>query len=221
MENLLGTSIVCQIGILCNDIVATAEAYKQVLGADYTVSETAPYEQSHTTFNGAPTPARIKQAFFDVGPNINIELIEPDHNPSAWRSYLDEHGECVHHIAFWVKDMNGVISLSLIHIYLLLTELLAQLMAISEDVFEPVKREFMAHDNPLMELEPRLATVQQRRAASDWLLSELERTNADIVFDRAPLLREALDRTTTRFVAVTDELLERFIHCLLYTSRCV
>ncbi len=110
MENLLGTSIVCQIGVLCNDIVATAEAYKQVLGADYTVSETAPYEQSHTTFNGAPTPARIKQAFFDVGPNINIELIEPDHNPSAWRSYLDEHGECVHHIAFWVKDMNGVIS---------------------------------------------------------------------------------------------------------------
>lgn len=96
--------------------------------------------------------------------------------------------------------------------YLLLTELLAQLMAISEDVFETVKREFMAHDNPLLELEPRLATVQQRRAASDWLLSELERTNADIVFDRAPLLREALDRTTTRFVAVTDELLERFIH---------
>ncbi len=110
MASLMGTEIVCQIGILCNDIIQTAEAYKRVLGADYSVSETAPYEQSRTTFQGAPTPARIRQAFFDVGPNLNIELIEPDHNPSAWRSYLDQHGEGVHHIAFWVKDIDGAIT---------------------------------------------------------------------------------------------------------------
>ena len=110
MENMLGTDIVCQIGILCHDIVATAEAYKRVLGADYTVIETDCYELARTTYQGQPTEARVKQAFFDVGPNINIELIQPDEHPSTWRHDLDARGEGVHHIAFWVKGMDTVIA---------------------------------------------------------------------------------------------------------------
>lgn len=110
MENMLGTDIVCQIGILCHDIIATAEAYKRVLGADYTVTETDCYELARTTYQGQPTEARVKQAFFDVGPNINIELIQPDEHPSTWRHDLDARGEGVHHIAFWVKGMDTVIA---------------------------------------------------------------------------------------------------------------
>ena len=83
---------------------------KRVLGADYTVIETDCYELARTTYQGQPTEARVKQAFFDVGPNINIELIQPDEHPSTWRHDLDARGEGVHHIAFWVKGMDTVIA---------------------------------------------------------------------------------------------------------------
>ena len=32
---------------------------------------------------GQPTPARTKQAFISVGPNVDIELLEPDNEPST------------------------------------------------------------------------------------------------------------------------------------------
>ena len=40
---------------------------------------------------------------------MDIELIEPDENPSTWREFLDTNGEGVHHIAFVIKDMAGKI----------------------------------------------------------------------------------------------------------------
>ena len=44
-----------------------------------------------------------------MGPNVQIELIEPDHEPSTWRNDLDRKGEGFHHIAFVVRDMKGSI----------------------------------------------------------------------------------------------------------------
>jgi archaellum component FlaG (FlaF/FlaG flagellin family) len=35
---------------------------------------------------------------------VSLELIEPIGGPSTWREFLDEKGEGVHHIAFFVKD---------------------------------------------------------------------------------------------------------------------
>ncbi len=43
-------------------------------------------------------------AFFDVGPNLQLELIQPNEKPSTWRSFLEEKGEGIHHVAFQVKD---------------------------------------------------------------------------------------------------------------------
>ena len=36
---------------------------------------------------------------------MDIELIEPDEQPSVWRDVLNEKGEGVHHIAFVIKGM--------------------------------------------------------------------------------------------------------------------
>ncbi|HML46461.1 MAG TPA: VOC family protein, partial [Clostridia bacterium] len=44
-------------------------------------------------------------AFIKVGELINIEIIQPDQEPSTWREHLDAHGEGMHHIAFLMKDM--------------------------------------------------------------------------------------------------------------------
>lgn len=109
MSSVLGTTVCTQIGILCHDIEKTAKAYGDFFGMEYTISASSPQETAHTQYAGNPTPATCKQAFFKVGDQLEIELIEPDHQPSVWRHDLDTKGEGLHHIAFWVKDTDGMI----------------------------------------------------------------------------------------------------------------
>ncbi|WP_151737580.1 VOC family protein [Paenibacillus tengchongensis] len=111
MSELLGKPFITQIGILVHDIEATSRAYADFLGVDKPeigLTDTADIAQ--TRYNGAPTEARAKLAFFDLG-SVQLELIEPDHEPSTWRDYLNEHGEGPHHIAFVVEGMQEKITL--------------------------------------------------------------------------------------------------------------
>ena len=41
----------------------------------------------------------------------SLELIEPIGGPSTWQEFLDERGEGVHHIAFFVEDTDQVVAL--------------------------------------------------------------------------------------------------------------
>ncbi len=67
-------------------------------------------DAAKTEYRGASTPARAKLAFFEMG-SLQLELIEPDHEPSTWREYLDQHGEGPHHIAFVIKGMKEKVML--------------------------------------------------------------------------------------------------------------
>lgn len=109
---ILGTNLVTQIGILVNDIEKTAQDYADFFGvAKPPISCTGVYDEALTQYMGKPTLARTKQAFFDIGPHIQIELLEPDQEPSTWRHDLDENGEGVHHIAFDIDGMEEKIQL--------------------------------------------------------------------------------------------------------------
>ena len=58
-----------------------------------------------TRFEGEPAPdAYCWMAFFDVGPGLQLELIQPNEKPSTWRNFLNEHGEGMHHVAFQVQN---------------------------------------------------------------------------------------------------------------------
>ena len=110
MSAVLGTDQVVQIGIIVKDIQVTAAKYAQFLGMEKPeISITGTLEEASTEFRGEPSEARAKLAFFHVGPSLDIELIQPDEKPSTWREYLDEHGEGVHHIAFFIKGMKEAI----------------------------------------------------------------------------------------------------------------
>ncbi|GIQ65266.1 lactoylglutathione lyase [Paenibacillus cisolokensis] len=65
---------------------------------------------ARTEYRGERSEARAKLAFFDMG-SLQLELIEPDRNPSTWREHLDKYGEGPHHIAFVVDGMKEKISL--------------------------------------------------------------------------------------------------------------
>jgi hypothetical protein len=108
---ILGTDMVTQVGILVNDIEKTKVEWARFLGVEPPpVQLTGDINEAGTKFMGAPSEARSKLAFFHVGPNVDVELIEPDKNPaSTWRQDLDKNGEGFHHIAFVVKGMKDKI----------------------------------------------------------------------------------------------------------------
>jgi hypothetical protein len=104
---LLGTEVVTQIGLLVNDIEKSRVEFAKFFGIEPpAVQLTDEYAKAQTQYKGQPSEARAKLAFIHVGPNVDIELIEPDKNPnSTWRHDLDANGEGFHHIAFVIKGM--------------------------------------------------------------------------------------------------------------------
>lgn len=111
LSGLLGNKVITQIGILVNDIDKVSQAYADFFGIEKPQAIiTDTLDKAQTEFNGAPTLARAKLAFIDMG-SLQLELIEPDEHPSTWRNYLNEHGEGPHHIAFEIEGMKEKIML--------------------------------------------------------------------------------------------------------------
>jgi catechol 2,3-dioxygenase-like lactoylglutathione lyase family enzyme len=111
-NGVVGTKLVTQVGFIVRDIEKTKQKWAEFLGVvppptvgcgDYAVTQ--------TRYMGEPAPdAAAKLCFFDVGPGLQLELIEPNETPSTWRAFLDTHGEGPHHLAFQVKGMQGAIT---------------------------------------------------------------------------------------------------------------
>lgn len=109
-KEYLDSNRMTQVAILCHDIEETAKAYAEFLGVSIPpIVQTDGSEKAQTEYLGKPSTATAKLCFFDIADGVQLELIEPDSQPSTWRAHLDEYGECVHHIAFGIKDTAGKI----------------------------------------------------------------------------------------------------------------
>jgi methylmalonyl-CoA/ethylmalonyl-CoA epimerase len=109
-DNILGTNLITQIGILVHDIEKTSQAYAHFFGVEKPQSSiTDSVDKAQTEYRGKRSEARAKLAFFDMG-SLQLELIEPDRNPSTWRESLDKNGEGPHHIAFVIEGMKEKIA---------------------------------------------------------------------------------------------------------------
>ena len=99
-----------QVGIIVEDIEKSAKAWSSFLGNEKIpeISIATGSEKNPTQYNGQPSDAKAKLAFFKLD-NITIELIEPLGGPSTWQEFLDTKGEGIHHIAFDVKGMKNYI----------------------------------------------------------------------------------------------------------------
>jgi len=109
-NNVLGTKVITLIGILVHDIEKTSQAYADFFGIEkpqWTMTDAV--DRAQTEYRGKRSEARAKLAFFDMG-SLEIELIEPDHNPSTWRELLDKNGEGPHYIAFEIEGMKDKIA---------------------------------------------------------------------------------------------------------------
>jgi catechol 2,3-dioxygenase-like lactoylglutathione lyase family enzyme len=110
-EGFLGNRIMTQVAIVTDDIEAAAARWAELLGVEAPVARwTDARDLAHTEYRGAPTEARARLAFFDLGPQVRLELIEPDEQPSTWREFLDANGPGLHHIAFNIKGMGATLA---------------------------------------------------------------------------------------------------------------
>lgn len=101
----LGSTTVTQIGIIVRNLEDTAQAWARLLGLPIPkIIVTEPGDLTQAEYQGQPTPARAKLAFFQLG-QVTLELIEPIGEPSTWQDQLIRHGQSLHHIAFEVQGM--------------------------------------------------------------------------------------------------------------------
>ncbi|MFO7697700.1 MAG: VOC family protein [Anaerolineae bacterium] len=110
-EGLLPNTLITQVAIVTDNIEAAAARWAELLGVPVpTTRWTDTRDVAHTTFRGQPTEGRSMLAFFDLGPQVRLELIQPDHEPSTWREFLDRNGPGLHHIAFNIKGMDEALA---------------------------------------------------------------------------------------------------------------
>jgi methylmalonyl-CoA/ethylmalonyl-CoA epimerase len=104
-KGFLGNNVIMQIGIIVRDIEKSAKDYAEFFGIPVpSWKQTDTIDKTQAKYRGAVCPARAKLAFMKFG-SLDIELIEPDKEPSTWREHLDTKGEGVHHIAFIIDGM--------------------------------------------------------------------------------------------------------------------
>jgi methylmalonyl-CoA/ethylmalonyl-CoA epimerase len=108
-EQPFGSRAIAQIAIVVHDIEKAVEAYSRVFGMEKPpIIITDEYEKAQTWYRGEASQARCKLAFFKMG-QVEIELMQPIGEPSVWKDILDQRGEGVHHIAFWVPDTDATV----------------------------------------------------------------------------------------------------------------
>lgn len=112
MSGILDNNQIAQVGFIVRDIEKSKKVFAEFFGVPVPPTyDGGSYDITGTTVNGKPAPdANCYMAFFDVGPNTQIELIQPNEAKSTWRDFLEERGEGIHHIAFQVKNMDQKIS---------------------------------------------------------------------------------------------------------------
>jgi methylmalonyl-CoA/ethylmalonyl-CoA epimerase len=92
--------------VVARDVEKTAGEWAAVFGRE--VPEVVildPEEIAHATYRGRPTKTRPKVVPFLHPGGLDIEVIQPDSEPSIWREFLESSGEGVSHLGVWVDDM--------------------------------------------------------------------------------------------------------------------
>ncbi len=110
VENTGGMSSVDQVAVVVRDIDAAMEHYTNDLGiGPWAVYTFSPDWIKEMTFRGKEQGYTMKLALAQLGP-VMYELIEPVQGPSSYEEFLNEHGEGLHHLGYFVEDIDAEIS---------------------------------------------------------------------------------------------------------------
>jgi len=95
-----------QVGLVVKDVQMVAENYWNILGIGpwHVYSWEEPLVYDHM-YHGKPTWVKAKIAQAQVG-TVQLELCQLVEGESIYRDFLTEHGEGLHHIGFFVDDVD-------------------------------------------------------------------------------------------------------------------
>jgi len=106
--NGLGDKVLCQVCIVVDDADKFAKRYSEIFGVPIPEAHvTDGFSETQATYYGKPTEAKARIYHWHFG-SVGVELLQPLGPGSVWQDWLDEHGPSVHHVAFRVKDTEGV-----------------------------------------------------------------------------------------------------------------
>ncbi len=89
-----------QVGVVVKDIDKVIESWSAMFG----ISRWTCIDNSGTDAKGQPVKLRL--AFTRLGP-VQLELIQPVEGRIFHSDFLDTHGEGLHHLGFYVDDLEG------------------------------------------------------------------------------------------------------------------
>lgn len=105
----IDNKVIVQVCLTVEDAAKSVDAYRKILGWDipdmYQITRFS--DHTHAKYYGETTDARALISGFDIG-NIQYELLQPMGPPSAWQDHLDQQGDSIHHIAFFVSQIDQV-----------------------------------------------------------------------------------------------------------------
>ena len=98
-----------QVAVVVRDLDRAMERYANEFGiGPWSVYTFSPDWIQGMTFHGREQPYSMKLALADVG-GMMYELIEPVQGPNAYEEFLEEHGEGLHHLGYFVDDIDAAI----------------------------------------------------------------------------------------------------------------
>ncbi|MDR0463874.1 MAG: VOC family protein [Treponema sp.] len=111
MAALLKTQTIVQVGLIVKDVEKTKKKWAEFLGVSVPATvQAGDFETTETKYKGKSAPkAKCQMAFFDAGPGMQLELIQPNGKKSTWQDFLEKHGEGIHHIAFKVNGTKKIL----------------------------------------------------------------------------------------------------------------
>ena len=90
MAGIINTNVLTQIGIIVRDIQTSKRKFAEFFGVEVPPHHDAgDFEVTGTTVNGKPAPkSNCLMAFFSVGENVQLELIQPNGEKAHGRIFL-------------------------------------------------------------------------------------------------------------------------------------
>ncbi len=98
-----------QICLVVRDLDRAMAQWSALGIGPWRVHDLGPNWVSDMRFRGQPQQTAVKFAAADSG-NLNFELIEPGDEPNVYTEHLDAHGEGLHHLGYFVPDIEAAIA---------------------------------------------------------------------------------------------------------------
>ena len=109
MRNLPNGATIRQICLVVRDLESAMVQWSALGIGPWRVHDLGPNWVNEMTFRGQPQRTAVKYAAADSG-SLNFELIQPGNEPNVYTEHLEMRGEGLHHLGYFVEDIEMAIS---------------------------------------------------------------------------------------------------------------